>query len=202
MSNKVLGNKYEIKKIKLCQIKGRDKTLVDIEEKENQTEYVMKDVTVISNEAAILFLVLHPIIVTAYTKKNEDYYKVIAGKRTYQIIKTTFNDDNKILVLVIKVKNRKMLRDISEADCVGTPFAYSSCDRHSLKNLVKRMKGVFLSLFPLLKSNNDIASLFGKTAETIFYNKNDRKEKEIEGTQNNGSLDVKEDISKRYKIRG
>lgn len=202
MSNKVLQNKYEIKKIKLSQIKEGDKTLIDIEEKEIETQYVMKDVTVMSDDAAIYFLLLHPIIVTAYKKNNEAYYKVIAGKRTYQIVNTIFNDTDKILVLIVKIKNGEMLRDISKTDCVGTPFAYSCCDRRSLKKLVTRMKGVFSSLFPVLKYNEDIASILGKTAETIFYNKRDRKPKEIEGIKNNISEDVKVNISKIYPDKG
>ena len=201
MSNKILDKNLEMKKIKLSQIKEREKTLIDIEEKEIQTEFAMNDVSVISKEAALQFLVLHPIVVTTHRKKNEGYYKIISGKRTYHIFNTIFNDDDNLLVLIIKTRNEDILRGISEADCVGTPFAYSSCGRHFLKNLLKRMKPVFLRLFPLLKNNNDIANIFGKTAETIFYNKNDRKTKGLEEIENNNSEDEKENISKRYETK-
>lgn len=197
---KKLKIKLEDKIIPIEIINNDSKELLDIRTVFGNIIYKLKTLSVISEYACNILMILHPVVVRYRKIKGKDSYDLIANQRTYFMAKVVLGDKAKIPVKVIKNRAESIIRDIAEIGCVGSPMVYSICDNRTFGYLIMNMKNVYKIIFPSLNTDKLRAKMIRVTAETLFYGNSEDEIKNNSKNHDNARDNVmEEDLSERYK---
>lgn len=136
------------------------------------TNYIIPSSAILSEQALILCLQLHPIIVIR-TKKDNKRYQCIGGIRSFLLAKSSLMHEHELQVMLIARPSQKDIELLISADALLSPMAFSIRNISTIgaihEQIHKTEKEVLLKTG--MNNKESFANELGFSKNTVFSKK-------------------------------